>query len=343
MNHMQRYLAEEFAEEYQAGRLSRRQTLQLIASFTGSVFLASDFLAACAAPTAGSATPGAAGSQATNAPTQAPASAIPSATTVPLASATTAATAGATDTPSSPPAVPYGTVAPDDPAVNAGPVTFPGSDTTLMGYQALPSAGDGPFPLVLVCHENRGLTAHIQDVARRFARAGYAALAVDLLTRQGGSAAVGEAGAPGALGAIAPDQFVQDFRSGWDYMKTQPAANAERLGMVGFCFGGGVTWLMAVSVPELKAAVPFYGPPPPADQVPNIQAAVLAMYGALDSRITGTEPAMEAAMQQANKTFDKMIYPGAGHAFFNDTGANFNLAAAQDAWARTLAWLGRYL
>jgi carboxymethylenebutenolidase len=352
MNHMQRYLAEEAAEDYLAGRLSRRQALKLIASLTGSVFLAGNFLAACAAPPAN---PTATHAPATAAPTGAPTSA-PAPTVTSNTPATTAATTAVTGaptgaptnapagsaTPGSSPAAPYGTVVPADPAVSAGPVTFPGSGATLMGYQAVPQ-GAGPFPMVLVCHENRGLTAHIQDVTRRFAKAGYAALAVDLLARQGGSAQVGESGAPGTLGAITPAQFVADFSSGYDYLKTQPLAAAGRLGMVGFCFGGGVTWLVAEGLADLKAAVPFYGPPPPAEQVPNIHAAVLAMYGGDDSRITSTEPAMESAMQQAGKTFDKMIYPGAGHAFFNDTGASFNLAAAQDAWSKTLAWFGKYV
>jgi len=335
MNHMQRYLAEEFAEEYHAGHISRRQALKLITSFTGSMLLAGNFLAACAPPATGTPTPGATSGVATSAPTNPPAVTVPSATT---ASATEAATSPA----ASSPAAPYGTVVPDDPAVSAGPVTFPGSGATLMGYQAHPASG-GPFPVVLVCHENRGLTAHIQDVTRRFAKAGYAALAVDLLSRQGGSAAVGESGAPGALGSIAPDQFVQDFASGRDDMKTKAFASIDRLGMVGFCFGGGVTWLVAEGLPALKAAVPFYGPPPPADKIPNIQAAVLAIYGQQDSRITSTEPAIESAMQQAGKVFDKMIYPGAGHAFFNDTGAAFKLTAAQDAWGKTLAWFAKYL
>jgi carboxymethylenebutenolidase len=237
-----------------------------------------------------------------------------------------------------------------DPAVGAGPLTFPGgalgpgtpTPDTLLGYLAHPAQA-GAFPVVLICHENRGLTAHIQDVTRRFAKAGYAALAVDLLSRQGGSDQVGESNAPGALGNIAPAQFVADFRSGQDYMKTQAFALPARLGMVGFCFGGGVTWLVAEGVPELKAAVPFYGPPPPTDAVPKIQAAVLAMYGAADTRITSSEPGMEAAMQQAGKVFDKMIYAGAGHAFFNDTGASYDADAAKDAWDKTLAWFAKYL
>ena len=117
----------------------------------------------------------------------------------------------------------------------------------------------------------------------------------------------------------------------------------SRVGMVGFCFGGGITWQVATQMAELKAAVPFYGPPPAADAVPGIQAAVLAIYGGRDSRITSTQPAIEAAMLANGKTYEKVIYPDADHAFFNDTGTRYNEAAARDAWAQTLAWFGKYL
>jgi carboxymethylenebutenolidase len=222
-------------------------------------------------------------------------------------------------------------------------VEFPGNDDAqLMGYQAMP-AGSGRFPVILVCHENRGLTAHIQDVTRRLAKAGYLALAVDLLSRQGGSAAVGPDGAPGALGNIEQEQYAVDFLSGYEYLKGLPEADAARVGMVGFCFGGGVTWLMTTRMPELKAAVPFYGPHPPLEDVPNIQAAVLAIYGGLDNRINQGIPEIEKAMQENGKTFEKVIYPDADHAFHNDTGTRYNPEAARDAWARTLQWFETYV
>lgn len=354
MNHFQRYLAEEFVEDYSEGRLSRRQALKLIASITGSLLLAEGFLAACAPPpeaaatlaatlaatraattapntaAAGSATPGAA----TDTPATEPPPADATATSVPedeLDTPDLAATAAA-----------VGTVMPDDPDIVAGPVEFPGVDATLRGYLARP-AGAGPYPVVLVCHENRGLTAHIEDVTRRLAKAGFVGLAVDLLSRAGGTAAVGSEAVPGVLSGMTPDQYVQDFRSGWEYTATLPEADAPRLGMVGFCFGGGVTWQVATHLPELKAAVPFYGPPPPAADVPNIQAAVLAIYGEQDSRINGGIPAIEAAMQANGKRFEKQIYPGADHAFHNDTSTRYNAEAARDAWARTLNWFTTYL
>jgi carboxymethylenebutenolidase len=320
MNHFQRYLTSEFAEEYQEGRLSRRDALKMIVSITGSLILANSILSACAPPPE---------------ETQ-----IVDETEVPIATDVAATEAGVTNEASGP--ATYGTVMPDDPAVLANEIEIPSDTPPLMGYLARP-ANIESAPVVLVCHENRGLTPHIQDVTRRFAKAGYVSLAVDLVSRQGGSAAVGESGVPGALGNIDPNQFVADFLSGWEYLKTQSFAQADRVGMVGFCFGGGVTWLMAARFPELKAAVPFYGPPPPLEEVPNIQAPVLAVYGELDNRITGTIPSIEPAMQENNKVYEKLVYPGADHAFHNDTSSRYNADAAKDAWEQTLAWFEKYL
>jgi carboxymethylenebutenolidase len=327
MNLFQRYLADEFAEDYEEGRISRRDALKLIASVTGSLVAANSILAACAPPPEETAT-------SAPSPTNVPATEPPA-----TGEASPTAESVATEAPAS---APHGTVMPDDPAIIASEVQFPAPDTTLMGYLARPS-NETPAPVILVCHENRGLTPHIQDVTRRFAKAGYVALAVDLLSRQGGSAAIGEGNVPGALGNIAPDQFVEDFKSGWRYLQEQPFADADRVGMTGFCFGGGVTWRVATQMPELLAAVPFYGPHPPLEDVPNINAAVLAIYGELDSRINGGIPAIEEAMAANNKIFDKAIYPNADHAFHNDTGSRYNPEAAQDAWSKTLAWFDQYV
>jgi carboxymethylenebutenolidase len=328
MNDFQRYLADEFAEDYQEGRLSRRQALKLIASVTGSMVLANSILAACAPVTSTD--------SAGSLKTEAPASQTAPADT-PASPASPAGAAAPSDTPAA-----YGTVSPDDPAVQATMVEFPGEGATLQGYLARPK-DEGAAPVILVCHENRGLTEHIKDVARRLAKVGYVALAVDLLSRQGGTAALGNDQVPGALGNTPPDQFVQDFLSGWRYLQGQPFALAERVGMVGFCFGGGVTWRVATRMPELKAAVPFYGPHPPIEDVPGINAAVLAFYGELDQRINQGIPAIEEAMRMNNKIFEKEIYPNADHAFHNDTGPRYNAEAARDAWRRTLEWFGKYV
>ena len=326
MNLFQRYLAEEFAEDYEEGRISRRDALKLIASVTGSLVAANSILAACAPSP------------------EATETSMPSPTDLPVTEplATDSPTAESVPTDSASPEAAYGTVMPDDPAIIASEVQIPAADTSLIGYLARP-ASEGVAPVILVCHENRGLTPHIQDVTRRFAKAGYVALAVDLLSRQGGSAAVGEGNVPGALGNIPPDQFVEDFKSGWRYLQEQPFADADRVGMTGFCFGGGVTWRVATQMPELLAAVPFYGPHPPLEDVPNIRAAVLAIYGEQDSRINSGIPAIEEAMMVNNKIYEKVIYPNADHAFHNDTGSRYNPEAAKDAWERTLAWFDQYV
>ena len=311
---------DEFAEDYQERRLTRRDALKLIASVTGSVLIAESVLAACTPAPVSEDSP-------TPLPNSEPTATQPQATHAPDASV---------------PEQPTVTVAPGDPEIIANSIEFPGEDTTLLGYLSYPG-GDGSAPVILVCHENRGLNPHIEDITRRLAKVGYVALAVDLLSRQGGSLQVGESNVPGALGNINPAQFVSDFKSGWMYLQDQPYADADRVGMVGFCFGGGVTWLMAVEMSELKAAVPFYGPPPPEEDLPRIQAAVLAIYGALDQRITGTAERIEAAMLANGKIFEKEIYPNADHAFHNDTGSRYNAEAATAAWARTLDWFERYV
>jgi len=328
MNLFQRYLADEFAEDYEEGRLSRRDALKLIASVTGSLIAANSILAACTPPPESTETSVA--SPADIPPTEPP-------------SASDSPTPAPVSTESSPSAFPpYGTVVPDDPAVIASEVEFPTSDTNIMGYLARPS-NEAVAPVILICHENRGLTSHIQDVTRRFAKAGYVGLAVDLLSRQGGSATVGEGNVPGALGGIDPMQFVDDFKSGWHYLGEQSYADARRVGMTGFCFGGGVTWQVAVNMPELLAAIPYYGPPPLVSDVPKINAAVLGIYGELDSRITSSVPTIDEAMKANGKMYEKMIYTNANHAFNNDTGGRYNPEAAQDAWMRSLAWFEKYV
>lgn len=309
MNEMQNYMVEEFAEEYQEGRMSRRDALKLIASVTGSLVFANSILAACTPPPESIATE--------------------HTTVVPEATETS--------TPTSPESV-----MPEDAAVQASAVEIQAADATLFGYLARP-AGEGSFPVVLICHENSGLTPHLQDVTRRFAKAGYVGLAMDLASREGGFEALGSEGVPGVLGSAPTEQLVGDFVTGWNYLKDQSFADTARVGMTGFCFGGGITWRVAVAMPELLAAVPFYGPAPLERDIPNIQAAVLAIYGELDSRINGSIPTIEAAMLENGKIYEKVIYPGANHGFFNDTRSGYHAEASKDAWARTLAWFETYL
>lgn len=311
MDDLKRYLIEEAVEDYEQGRISRRQAMASLAGLVGAI-AGAELLAGCgrkepAAPPAGSATG-------------------------------TAAPADAAGVDASPPLV-----APDDPELTAAAVEFPGDGgATLRGYLARPARA-GTFPIVLVCHENRGLTAHIEDVTRRVGKAGHVGLAVDLLSREGGTASHTYDAVPGVLGAVAPERHVADFLAGLAHARTLPAARGDRVGMTGFCFGGGMTWRVAAALPELRAAVPFYGMPLEADKVGAIQAAVLAIYAEQDERINKAIPPVEAAMQAQGKTFRKIIYPGTQHAFHNDTRERYDAAAAKAAWGETLAWFARYL
>ncbi len=365
LNHLQRYLVEEYVEDYQEGALTRRQALKYIAAVMGSLAVANTVLAGCmpaptgaptaepppAAPVAPTAVPpttvpptaAATRPAATAAPTVAasptPAQIAAAATQAVLATVATTPTPAPTAIP-----VPAGVRVPaDDPAVEGDMVSFPGEGLTVIAYRAKPK-GDGPFPAIVVAHENRGLTDYIQDVTRRLARAGYVAVAVDLLSKQGGTAKVSDpAQIPAALSAASPDELAGHYLAAIRYLQSLPFVKGDRLGMVGFCFGGGMTWLTATKSPDLKAAVPYYGPHPPLEGVPNIRAAVLAIYGENDQRINAGIPAIEEAMKKHNKVFEKIVYPGAAHAFHNDTGRNYKPDAAEDAWKRTLDWFARYV
>jgi carboxymethylenebutenolidase len=343
LSHLQRYLVEEYIEDYQERALTRRQTLKYLVAVFGSLAVANTVLANCAPPPAAPPTV-AVGASSLLATTGAAVTASPTPAELRATAAQAALATTATVPTPTPPSVPAGTRVPaDDPAIEAGAVTFPGDGLSVIAYQAKP-VGEGPFPAILVAHENRGLTDYIKDVARRLARAGYVALVVDLLSAQGGTEVVTDpAQIPAALSGTSPDRLAGYYLSGIEYLKGLPYVDPDRLGMVGFCFGGGMTWLVATKAPELKAAVPYYGPNPPLEGVRDIQAAVLAMYGGEDQRINAGIPAIEEAMKVNNKVFEKVIYPGAAHAFHNDTGRNYNPQAAKDAWKRTLDWFATYV
>jgi carboxymethylenebutenolidase len=208
-----------------------------------------------------------------------------------------------------------------------------------------PAATDGKLPVVLICHENRGLTDHIRDVTRRWAVEGYLACAVDLLSRQGGTAAISDqASIPGLLTGVDPSQHVADFQAAVEHYRGQSAADASRVGMNGFCFGGGITWRAVTQIPSLTAAAPYYGPPPPLDQVPNIKAAVFAVYSDDPSDFANKgRDDLKAALEAAGVTFEFKVYPNTQHAFNNDTGPRYNEAASLAAWKDVTGWFAKYL
>jgi carboxymethylenebutenolidase len=371
---MQQYLVDEFVEEYQEGHLSRRQALRQLTLIVGSGAAAASILAACGGPAASptaapTAAPKAAeptkpaavattAPAATTAPTTAPAAATTAATTAPAAAtkpaeptkpaaaATTAPAAGAgTPAAAAKPTPNPVTIQPTDPAISgAAMVEIDGPAGKLMGYQARP-AGAGPFPIVIVIHENRGLTDHIQDVVRRAAKAGYIAIGPDLLSRAGGTAKFTEPQqATGAIGQLTPDGVVADLKAFITHLQGLSGVQKDRLGVTGYCWGGGQTWRIASQSADVKAAVPFYGGgAPPPEELKKIKAAVLGIYGGNDERVNASIPAAEQALKEAGVTYQIKIYPGANHAFHNDTGANYNAEAAKDAWAQTIAWFDKYL
>ncbi len=220
-------------------------------------------------------------------------------------------------------------------------VTFKGPRGELTGSFA---AADDPKGAVLIIHENRGLTPHFVALPTRLAHAGYSALAVDLLSEEGGTAALGDdAKAQAALSAAPQERLVADARAGIDELERR--APGQKLGVMGFCFGGGMTWsVLAAPEPRLAAAVPFYGPLPEGADFTGAKAAVLAIYGALDGdRVNGTRAAAAAALEKAGLVHELKTYDGADHAFFNDTGPRYNQAAAEQAYTALLDWFGRYL
>jgi carboxymethylenebutenolidase len=296
MTELQRYLAEEVAEDHADGIITRREAVRRLGLLGVSGAAASALLSSFA---------GAAGASA------------------PAAAAT----------------------ARDDQLVQWAPVpteavTFAGPRGTLMGAWA-PAAR--PRGGVLVIHENRGLTDHIRAVAGRFAADGYAALALDLLSEEGGTGAFpGEAEVAAALAAIDPARFDADMQAAVTELKRR--VGRRRVAAIGFCFGGGMVWrLLASGERRLAAAAPFYGPFPADGDLSGSRAAVLGVYAGMDDRVNATRDAAHAALHAARLRHQLLSFTLAGHAFFNDTGQRFDAAAAAEAWRRVLDWFDRYV
>jgi len=252
-----------------------------------------------------------------------------------LAACDTASQDGATGSPA-------GSVAAGPSAQPTEPITFDGPDNrTLQGAW---SAAADPRGAVLVVHENRGLTDHIRSVAGRLATSGYSALAVDLLSQEGGTASFqDEAEVTAALNQIPDDRFLADMKAAIGELERR--TTDVKIAAVGFCFGGGMVWsLLASGEPRLAAAAPFYGPlPDGADFAGSRRAAVLGIYAEQDDRVNASRDAAKAALEKAGLTHEIVTFPDAGHAFFNDTGQRYNPTAAASAYERLMDWFGTHL
>jgi carboxymethylenebutenolidase len=229
-----------------------------------------------------------------------------------------------------------------DPDIVADYVMYPSPQGhgQVRGYLVRPARKE-KAPAVVVVHENRGLNPYIEDVARRVAKAGFVALAPDGLTSVGGYPGNDDKGRD-LQQTVDPQKLMNDFFAAIDWMKAHPAGTGK-VGITGFCYGGGVANAAAVAYPELSAAVPFYGRQPKAEDVPRIKAPLLLHYGELDTAINEGWPAYEKALKASSSTYEAHIYPGANHGFHNDSTPRYDKAAADLAWQRTLDWFNRYL
>ena len=220
-------------------------------------------------------------------------------------------------------------------------ITYPGANGEMKAYVARPQ-GRKALPAVVVIHENRGLNAHIEEVTRRAARAGWLAVAPNALAPLGGTPA-NEDEARQLFTTLKPEDSLQNFIRVFDYLKSRKDCNG-RFGCVGFCWGGLMANNLAIQVPDLRAAVAFYGRQPELDGVPRIKAAVQLHYASLDERVNANMAPYEEALKKAGKSYELHMYEGVNHAFHNDTSAaRYNEAAATLAWQRTMAFFEKHL
>jgi carboxymethylenebutenolidase len=233
-------------------------------------------------------------------------------------------------------------VAEDDPRIQGGFVDYasPDGHGTMRGYLVRPAAG-GKRGGVVVVHENRGLNPYIEDVARRVAVAGFTALAPDGLTPLGGYPGTDDEG-KAMQRKLDRGKLLEDFIAAFGRLKSDSDSNGK-VGVVGFCFGGGVCNAMAVRLPDLAASVPFYGRQAKAEDVPKIQAPLLLHYAGLDQRINKGWPDYEVALKAHGKDYTAHLYPGVNHGFHNDTTPRYDAASAELAWSRTVEFFNAKL
>lgn len=230
-----------------------------------------------------------------------------------------------------------------DPDIRGEYIRYPSPNGhgDVRGYLVRPTAVTAPVASVLVVHENRGLNPYIEDVARRVAKAGFIALAPDGLTSVGGYPGNDEQGRA-LQQQVDPEKLMNDFFAGIEFLM-QHADTTDKVGITGFCYGGGVSNAAAVAYPELAAAVPFYGRQAAPADVPRIQAPLLLHFAETDPNVNATWPDYEAALKEHGKTYTAHIYPGTHHGFHNDSTPRYDEAAAKLAWQRTLDWFHLHL
>ncbi|MHB8644330.1 MAG: dienelactone hydrolase family protein [Thermomicrobiales bacterium] len=364
-----------------AGTIGRRDFLMRATITLGSLAAATMLLESCGgsgptatpfattAPTAAvpAASPSAASpAAATTAPTAASGSSAVATQVSPGTTAGASAAAGArpagsaaaSSTTASGSAVagqPVATGVPAD-AVNAKMVQFKNGTADIIAYEARPKSGTGPFPAVIVIHENMGLTDHIKDVTRRLAKEGYVGLGVDLLSREGGTMAFNTPqDSTAAINRLPDEQMLSDVNAAVVYLKGT-GVGAPKVGITGFCFGGRIVVISAEKVKGLDAAVAFYGQlstnnapgrVDPTKEAASLTCPLMGNYGALDALSKGIQP-FEDAAKASGKMLDFKVFPNTGHAFNNDTrpfanGFGYVPASAQEAWTRTLSWFKTYL
>ncbi|MGL6237105.1 MAG: dienelactone hydrolase family protein [Segniliparus sp.] len=306
----QKYIAEEIATDCAEGVLSRREALGRLTGLGLSAAAAAALIAACAP----------AGRQ----------------------SAHESERAGVPATAASPSAPPPGA----QDALAVEPIAFPGARGELLGaWSEAPNAQGA----VLVIHENRGLTDHIKTIPGRLAGVGFSALAIDLLSEEGGTSAfASQDEATKALMAASSERFAEDLKSGLDELARREPG--KKLAVMGFCFGGGLTWqLLLTKDPRVAVGAPFYGPlheEGPPDALVDFRgsgAAVIAFYGEQDARVNASRAAAENSLKAAGLAHAIVVERNANHAFFNDTGPRYVPVAANDAWQQLVFWLKKYL
>ncbi len=234
-------------------------------------------------------------------------------------------------------------VSQDDPRLKAEYVTYnsPKGAGEIRGLLARPAEASGKLPGIVVVHENRGLNPHIEDVCRRAGLEGFIALAPDALTPLGGYPGTDDEGRE-LQSQRDRNEMLEDFIAGYEYLKAHDQCTGS-VGVVGFCFGGWISNMMAVKIPGLSAAVPFYGGQPPVEMVPDIQAPLLLHYAGLDNRVNEGWPAYEAALKKHDKTYQAYMYPEVNHGFHNDTTPRYDKDAATLAWQRTVDFFKEHL